>query len=64
MRLTFALFALLPQRQVRGGDGGAGTHRPRLPHYDSNSTDVVCHKVRVHSEIIQLPTTLKLLHKR
>lgn len=36
MRLTFALFALLLERQVRGGDRGAGTHRPRLSHYDSN----------------------------
>lgn len=36
MRLTFALFALLPERQVRGGDRRAGTHRPRLPHCDSN----------------------------
>lgn len=36
MRLTFALFALFPERQVGGGDRGAGTHHPRLPHCDSN----------------------------
>lgn len=58
MRLTFALFALLPERQVRGGDRGAGTHHPRLPHYDLNR-GVVCYTVKVHNEIIQLSTTLK-----
>lgn len=34
-KLTFALFALLLKRQVGGGDGGAGTRHPRLPHCDT-----------------------------
>lgn len=58
MRLTFALFVLLPERQVRVANGGAGTHRSRLPHCNSNS-GVVCYKVKVQSEITQLLATLK-----
>lgn len=50
MRLTFALFALLPEWQVWGGDGRAGTHGPRLSHCDSNKG--LSYKLNGHSGVL------------